>query len=61
MGDYRLNVDIKLTDINGYTKKIDWWVNWTPDRPEELYKHMVKVAKEAGLDVRDKSYLFDSD
>lgn len=59
MGDFRLNVEISLTGKDGKTTKIDWWVNWWPDKPELLYRELVKKAKDVGLEVDDKTYLFD--
>lgn len=61
MGDHRLNVKISLIGPAGKETKIDWWVNWWPDKPELLYIELVKRAQEAGLEVDDKTYLFDSD
>lgn len=61
MGDHRLNVEISLTGKDGETTKIDWWVNWWPDKPELLYRELVKKAQEVGLEVDDKTYLFDAD
>lgn len=59
MGDFRLNVKISLTGKDEKPAEINWWVNWWPDKPELLYKEMVKKAKDVGLDVEDKTYLFD--
>ena len=61
MGDHRLNVEIRLTGVDGKTSKIDWWVNWWPDKPEKLYREMVQLARVAGLEVDDKTSLFDDD
>ena len=61
MGDYRLSVKISLVGKDDKDAKIDWWVNWWPDKPELLYKELVKKAREVGLDVDDKSYLFGDD
>ena len=61
MGDHRLNVEITLSGTDGKTRKIDWWVNWWPDKPEKLYIEMVRLAQDSGLEVDDKSYLFDSE
>lgn len=59
MGDHRLTVDIQLVGMEGESKKIDWWLNWTPDKPQDLYCELVRIAREVGLEVNDKSYLFD--
>ena len=59
MGDHRLNVKITLTGKNGESVAIDWWVNWWPDKPELLYKELVEKASSVGLEVDDKTYLFD--
>lgn len=59
VGEYRLNVKIELAGLDGEKAKIDWWVNWESDRPEHLYKELVKKAQDVGLDVEDKTYLFD--
>lgn len=59
MGDHRLNVKISLVGRNGEVAKIDWWVNWWPDKPEKLYCELVRKAEKIGLEVDDKTYLFD--
>ena len=61
MGDHRLNVKITLMGMDGEEAKIDWWVNWWPDRAELLYRELVKKAQEVGLEVDDKTYLLDDD
>lgn len=61
MGDHRLNVKITLMGTDGREAKIDWWVNWWRDKPEHLYRELVRKAQMAGLDVEDKTYLFDRD
>lgn len=61
MGDHRLNVTIILMGKYGEEAKIDWWVNWGPDKPEHLYRKLVQMAKNVGLDVDDKTDLFDED
>ena len=61
MGDHRLNVKITLTGLDCEVAEIDWWVNWWPDKPEILYKELVEKARKVGLDVDDKTYLFDRD
>jgi hypothetical protein len=61
MGDYRMNVSISITGPDSRTAKIEWWVNWWPDKPELLYRELVKGAKQLGLEVEDKTYLFDSE
>ena len=60
MGDYRLSVKIVLMGVDGKEQTIDWWLNWAPDISERLYRDMVKAAKDAGLDVDDKTYLFNN-
>lgn len=59
MGDFRLNVSISITGQDSRTAKIEWWVNWWPNKPELLYRELVKKAEQVGLDVEDKTYLFD--
>jgi hypothetical protein len=59
MGDHRLNVKITLMGLENEIAKVDWWVNWEPDRPEYLYKELVKKAILVGLEVDDKRHLFD--
>ena len=61
MGDHRLNVKITLTGLDSEVAEIDWWVNWCPDKPEILYKELVEKARKVGLDVDDKTYLFNRD
>ena len=56
MGDHRLDVKISLAGSDGKTREIDWWVNWWPDKPEKLYREMIDLANESGLEVYDKSY-----
>ena len=57
MGDHRLDVKIHLVGMGGEVAKIDWWVNWWPDKPELLYGELVQKARKIGLDVDDKTYL----
>lgn len=59
MGDYRLNVKITLMGIDGEEAKIDWWLNWSPNKPQHLYEALVEAAHKVGLEVEDKTYLFD--
>ena len=59
MGDHRFSVKISITGVDGKQAKIDWWLNWWPDKPEILYREIVLKAKEVGLEVDDKTYLFD--
>ena len=61
MGDHRLNVKITLMGKDSEPAKIDWWVNWWPDKPEYLYRELVAEARKVGLEVEDKTYLFDND
>ena len=61
MGDHRLNVKITLMGKDSEEAKIDWWVNWWPDKPEHLYRELVAEARKVGLEVEDKTYLFDND
>ena len=61
MGDHRLNVKITLMGVDGEEAKIDWWVNWWSDKPEILYRELVRKAIEVGLEVEDKTYLFDNE
>lgn len=61
MDDYRMNVSITITGRDGRTAQIGWRVNWWPDRPEHLYRELVRQAKRIGLRVEDKSHLFDSE
>jgi len=61
VGDFRLTVEINLAGKYGETAKIDWWVNWWPDKPELLYRELVEKAERVGLEVDDKTYLFDLD
>ena len=58
--DYKLTVKIIIV---GPVKdvKIDWHLNWCKDQPELLYREIIKAAKETGLDVDDKTYLFDDE
>lgn len=45
--------------MGGEEATIDWWVNWWPNKPEHLYKELVEKAHSVGLEVEDKTYLFD--
>ena len=54
MGDHRLNVKISIVGSDGKEAKIDWWVNWWPDKPEKLYLELVEKAKSVGLDVDER-------
>jgi len=51
MGDFRLNVDISVVGRDGKKHQIDWWLNWSTARPAEIYKAIIKMAEEAGLEV----------
>ncbi len=59
MSNHRLTVDISLIGIDGEEATIHWQVNWWPNQPELLYKALVQKAQSVGLDVTDKTYLFD--
>ena len=51
MGDNRLSVKIKVIGKEGKPEVIDWWVNWHPSRPAEIYAAIVDMADKAGLNV----------
>jgi len=53
MGDNRMSVKITLVGVDGKQRQIDWWVNWTSDRPGEIYKEMILLAEKCGLIVDD--------
>lgn len=57
MGDHRISVKVSLIGRYGQEAKIDWWLNWTPDKPEALYRKLVEKAQEVGLKVEDKTNL----
>jgi hypothetical protein len=59
MGDHRLNVDISVVGADCKEYKVDMWLNWHEDRPEEIYRAIVAMAQKAGLPINDKTYLFD--
>lgn len=60
MGDFNLTVKMNLTGIDGKEYKRYISVNWWPNKPEEIYKILVDLANEAGLEVDDDAYLFDA-
>lgn len=35
MGDHRISLKIEF-EMHGHKAKIDQWVNWTPDYPDEI-------------------------
>jgi hypothetical protein len=59
MGDHRLRVEITLMGMDGDEAKIDWWLNWSANKPELLYRDLVAKARSVGLEVDDKTFLFD--
>ncbi len=59
MSNPRLTVDISLIGIDDEKATIHWRVNWWPNQPEILYKALILKAQSVGLDVEDKTYLFD--
>ena len=57
MGDHKLHVKITIVGEEDEAT-VHWCVNWSRDKPEELYKLLVIEAQKLGLDVDDKRYLF---
>lgn len=51
MGDNRFDVKITLIGADGKPYRIDWSVNWWPDKPEKLYRAIIELARNAGLEV----------
>ena len=60
MGDHKLYIKIKLVGEEDEAT-IDWCVNWSQYKAEELYKELVIKALKLRLDVDDKRYLFYGD
>ena len=61
MGDNRLKVDISVTGFDGKSRKIDWWVNWSENRPAEIYRSILELAKKSGLSVDESDIWRDYD
>ena len=53
MGDNRMSVKITLVGSDSKERQIDWWVNWNEDRPGEIYKAIIELARKSGLYVID--------
>lgn len=61
VGDFRLSVKISLVGEDFKTRKIDWYVNWQPDYANKVYKALINLGKESGLefDVLEQSELWE--
>jgi len=51
MGDFRFNLEVSLTGRDGETRKLDWWLNWTPDMPRRVHSAIVDLAEQSGLEA----------